>query len=602
MMEEAAGLFLRSERALSKNFQLQAIDNAIPLALAMATVTPQRLQLANSSHEPSLLAKMLLLAAFALLALCLLFPALRPVHAEGFSASIVSLGHHIATATLGDFAPAQPFNTEYFGLSKIGAVLGVAALSKIGFAGDSGMTLMMWIGLALTLWASAVLMRRWTQASWMAVGGVLLFMPGVLESAYFFNDNIPGTGILLLGLVVLGERSSFSRQVAAGILIGIAGSVRTDLVLFSVAVPLMLLEQGSLRQALVGTIVAGIAALLTIFAIFGIVGATPLQAVQAGKIAIELWARQPTPMRDLAIFSFFLGLPLLALLIVGILDLAKQKRWLHFTLLFGIPALIDLLFLGRMWEVRQFLPQAPFLGALALYGWLEIAPQLKARSPILLGTSAALILLAWFIPIGSPRYSDGPRLLTGRLVGLTDWLRWQKLVHDDFRLIDNLIDRVSSGERLVVLADGWNEERYLHLELQKKGFARQPMPICDKVGLRWSKGGATVVAINLEQSFLNPAYAYHAERIKSLAVPCWQETSTNQAVLVSRWSALVSALGFSPKPYDPRLETIPFSAIDVTLDDVEKINRFLDQQPYRKTHEEMLVGIQQTESRVGWIR
>lgn len=567
--------------------------------MANQLVTPQHPQATDGIGQTT---KVFLLAGFMLLALCLLWPALYPVHVEGFSASIVSLGHHVATGTLGDFAPAQPFNTEFFGLTKLGAVLGVAILSKIGFAGDSGMTLMMWAGLALTLWASGMLMRRWTQASWLAVGFVLLFMPGVVESAYFFNDNIPGTAVLLLGLVALGERSSIPRQMIAGILIGIAGSIRTDLIVFSVAVPLLLLEQGSLRQAIIGTIVAGVAALLTIFAIFMIVGATPFQAIQAGRIAIELWGRQPIPMRDLQNFLFFLGLPLFVLLIAGIFNLVEKKHWLNLALLVGVPLLFNLLFFGRMWEIRQFLPQAPFLGGLALYGWQVMAPQLKARNPVVLGASVILVLLAWLVPISSPQNADGPRMFTGRLIGLADWRNWQRLVNDDFKLIDDLISQVSAGERLVILAEGWNEERYLHLELQKKGFVRQPMPLCDKVGLRWSKDGAAIIAINLPQAFLALPYAYDAERINWLAVPCWREAAPSRAVLIARWPELMRALGSTPKPYDSRLAALPFSAVDVTLDDVKKINRFLDQQPDRKTLEEVQRAVQQTASRVDWIR
>ena len=64
----------------------------------------------------------------------LLWPLLTPVHVEGFTASVASLAIHLDRDLITNFDTLQPLSNEYFGLSKLGWVLGIAWLMKAGLA------------------------------------------------------------------------------------------------------------------------------------------------------------------------------------------------------------------------------------------------------------------------------------------------------------------------------------------------------------------------------------------------------------------------------------------------------------------------------------
>ena len=76
----------------------------------------------------------------AILTSWLLFPLLTPVHVEGFTASVASLALHLDRDLITNFDVLQPLNTEYFGLSKLGWVLGTAGLIKLGLGSEWAMT------------------------------------------------------------------------------------------------------------------------------------------------------------------------------------------------------------------------------------------------------------------------------------------------------------------------------------------------------------------------------------------------------------------------------------------------------------------------------
>src|SRR4051812_37985514 len=120
----------------------------------------------------------------------LLLPLLTPVHVEGFTASVASLALHLDRDLVTNFDTLQPLNTEYFGLSKLGWVLSIAGLMKPGLVSGAAMTVLNWAGFAALCAASVFVVRRWTRAPIPLIAAGLLLLPGISESAFFFNDNI----------------------------------------------------------------------------------------------------------------------------------------------------------------------------------------------------------------------------------------------------------------------------------------------------------------------------------------------------------------------------------------------------------------------------
>ncbi len=513
---------------------------------------PSRVELFGSDKTRDALLWLLLLAA----AVIFLWPALRPVHVEGFSASIVALGLHMAQGTVRDFMPSAPFNTDYFGLTKLGAVDGVAALSPL-FGGDGAMRVEMWTGAALCLGASAWLIRRWAGASWLMAGAVLLLFPGVAESFFFFNDNVPAAGLMLLALALWTWRPTLPIAALAGALIGYAVAIRTDTALLAAtAMPLVALETRRLWPATLLLAVAGLVAISVLVALFALVHATPLEALHAGVIAVKLWDHPHDFFRHSLIVICFLGAPALLLLITGAAGFAQERCWLRLALTAGVPLFVNLVLMGKIWEVRQLLVLTPFLGALAAKGIQRSIASLQGHRP-LAPLIVAGVTLAWlFSPAAGILASDGPRTLSGRVAGLLLWNEWQQSVRDDFHRIDDAIALAPPSGVLAVVTDGWNDDRYLHLELVKQGFRRSPSPpTCSAIGEAMTADGRTVVELSIRQTFLQTFPALESQRLERYVMPCLAAIHPARTILLANSVRLDKFYGKADRErgLDPRL-------------------------------------------------
>jgi hypothetical protein len=513
---------------------------------------PSRLELLGSAKARAALLWLLLLAA----AVFFLWPALRPVHVEGFSASIVALGLHMSQGAVRDFMPFAPFNADYFGLTKLGAVDGVAALSPF-VGGEGAMRVEMWAGAALCLGASAWLIRRWTDASWLIIGAVLLFFPGVAESFFFFNDNVPAAGLMLLALALWAWRPSLPIAVLAGALIGYAVAIRTDTVLVAAtAMPLVALETRGLWRATLMTAVAGVVAIVVLVALFALAHATPIDALRAGVIAVKLWDRPSDFVRHALIVIYFLGAPALLLLFIGTVGFVQERHWLRLALAAGVPLFVNLVLMGKMWEVRQLLVLSPFLGALAAKGIGFLIASLRDHRPVA-PLFVAGITIAWlFSPAAGIVASDGPRALSGRVAGLLLWNEWQQSVRSDFQHIDDAVALAPPNGVLAVLTDGWNDDRYLHLELVKQGFRRSPSPQpCSAIGEAMTANGRTVVELSIRQTFLPTFPALDGQRFEHYAMPCLAAIHPARTILLADSERLDEIYGKADRErgLDPRL-------------------------------------------------
>ena len=506
-------------------------------------------------------------ASLVLLAVWLAWPALDPVHVEGFSASVVSLGLHVAQGTVAGFMPSAPFNADYFGLTKLGAVLGVAGLSP-ALGGDGAMRAIMVASLVLLLGACADLIRRWSEAPWIVVALVLLLVPGVTENAFFFNDNVPAAALLVLGLAILDRAKSWPLALVAGLLIGAAVTVRTDVVLVAVAAtPLITLERQGLRRAALSTIVAGMAAVVMLFAVFASIHANPLDAVHAGARANKLWDRPSSPLRAVFQLLCFCGGPGLALMLLGLSDLTKRRAWRTLALLVAAPLFFCAVLLGSLWESRQFLALAPFLGALAARGARAAIADVRGGRPVLAACLAVFTLAVFLAPPGHPMISDGPRLLIGRLWGVGLWTDWQAGVRRDVAVVEGVIASLPAGRPVAVLTDGWDDDRYLHLQLVERGFRRTALPFpCGPIGEGMRRGDRTLVQLTLLQSFVPYWPVLQSQRLEQGAVPCLTAVRPAEVILLGRKARIDALLHPHPgqRPLGPDLgatRTSPIVAV-----------------------------------------
>ena len=333
----------------------------------------------------------------------------------------------------------------------------------------------MWVGAALCLGASASLIRRWTAAPWPAIAAVLLLIPGVAESFFFYNDNVPAAGLMLLALALWAWRPTVLTAVIAGVLIGYSVAIRTDTVLVAAtAMPLGALETRRFREAVLATAVAGLVALVVLFGLFAFAHATPIDALRVGAIAVKLWGRPWDFVRHLVLAFYFLGAPAILLLAVGAAGFIQERRWLRLALILGVPLVMNLVLIGKVWEARQLLVLTPFFGALATRGLeLSLASFREGRrlAPLVI---AAITLASLASPAKGIIGSDGPHEVSGRLAGLFLWNEWQQSVRDDFGRIDAAIALAPPNGSLAVLTDGWNDDRFLHEDSSAKGSAARP--------------------------------------------------------------------------------------------------------------------------------
>jgi hypothetical protein len=464
----------------------------------------------------------------------LLHPALTPVHVEGFSASIVAIGLHLAHGTVGDFLPFEGFGTDYFGLTKFGAVAWVALLSPV-LGGNGAMRLLMLVGLLLTWASTAYLIRTWTGARWWIIAIVLLLMPGLAEAAFFFNDNLPAAGLLLAGFCILVRwPTAWPAAVVAGLSIGCAITVRFDLVLVAVsAVPLILWPRGG-RTLVMMTGVAGASAVVVVYAVLAASGATPFDVLRVGSYAVALWDRPLDIARHAREFFFFIGLPNAVLMVPGIRQLVRQRSWHRLALFCGVPLLFNLVLLGTLWQARQFLALAPFLGALAAHAaesTIASARTSRPGEPLLF---AALVLVVLAGPVAGLKMSDGPHAFVGRLAGVTLWKDWQANVQRDFARIDAIIDGATAQGPLIVLTDGWDVDRYLHLQLVERGFRRAVLPApCPMLGEAFTLGDRTIVQLSLRTTFVPYWSSLQAVRLQQGAIPCVSSFDAPELLLLT---------------------------------------------------------------------
>lgn len=511
----------------------------------------------------------------ALAAAWLALPVLTPAHVEGFSASIVSLGLHLAHG--GDVAAYDrlfPVNLEFFGLSRMGNWLAVALLARIpGVDGELAMRLTLWIGLVLLTGSSLALVRRWTGASLAVGAAALLLLPGFLENAFFYADNVLSAGLATSALLLVERARARTGAVAlvglaiGGVLLGVAVLARTDAILVGAAAPLLLLPgrpslasdapatvavgaRAPWRDALVRLAVFGAAGAATVCGVLALFDATILDVLGISAYMVRIWGRGLALKRHVLSLVLFVGIPAAVLVPLALGRLARARDAWRLALLVGVPLVYNVVALGKVLESRQLLPITPFLAALTVLGWQALAPAPGAPGarrwarPAFVG----LVLAVWLAPPLDRRMDDGPRALTGRLYSPPRWRAWQRAInrnHDDLEAFAATL--AAPARRTAVLTDFWDGDRYFHLALQEVGFRPVAMPTgapaCARAGEAFARGDAVVLHLRLHVPHAITFPGLTPQRLERVARPCLAESGVAELYVLGAEDWLTRQLG-----------------------------------------------------------
>jgi hypothetical protein len=456
----------------------------------------------------------------------LLHPILTPVHVEGFSASIVSLALHLNAGHLADFDRLHPANLEYFTLSRVGSVAFVSFLTgELGLDGDAALRITTWLGFVALAWSSFVLTRRWTQAPNIVVAISLLLLPGLTESAFFFNDTIFAAALGVSALAVVSSSPSPAAAAVGGILLGAAIAARLDAVLLAPAVVLVGHRQHGMGKAFWSrALIFALGVLGPVLAIPAVLDATIFDVYATTRYAIGLWGDGFRPAQHARELSFYVGIPAALLAALGGLALVRRREHLLLALLVGVPLLFNLVALGKVWQSRQLLPLTPFLAALAIIGWRHVLAEARTGDgKALMWIVAGVCCFAWLTPTLVVRASDGPRAPYGRLWTPVMWTRWQGAVKSNQAEIRTLVRQLPTRSTAII-TDSWDADRYLHLALQQTGFQQtDPLgapTVCEKTVESFRMGDQRVLHVRLHQPFLENWRQLAASRLETWAVPC----------------------------------------------------------------------------------
>lgn len=480
----------------------------------------------------------------------LLHPALTPAHVEGFSASIVSLALHLNAGDINGYDPLYPANLEFFALSRLGTVTVVSFFAgALGLPGEWAMRATMWASFAGLAAASFVLVRRWTGCSAPVAVAALLLIPGVAESAFFYNDNVLSVALAAGALAVVASTPGLAATALAGFLFGAGVVARADAVLLAPAVALMVYEQDRLGRRFVRRGLAFAAgALVPVVALPAAFDATIVDVLRISSYAVTLWDRTLDRRQHAVEFAIFVGIPAGLLALAGLYRLVRCRDAFRLLLLAGVPLVFNVVVLGKLWQSRQVLPLTPFLAALTVLGWQQLAPKAhRWPSPLARYAFAVATAVVLFAPLVRQGFSDGPRFWLGRFWSPPRWTHWQLAVNTNVDEIERFATALRTPRPAAVVTDSWNGDRYLHLALQESGFAPVAAgrldPACAKVAELFRRGSQEVLHIRLHEPFLQSWPARTSRRLEERGTPCLRAARPTSTFLLAPLSRLDRLLG-----------------------------------------------------------
>lgn len=517
-----------------------------------------------------------------LLGIYLLYPALTPVHIEGFTASIVSIAMHLRDGDISAYDRLHGANLEFFVLSRLGTNVFVEFLLRaFSLSAEHALRLMMWIGGVMLAIGSFPLVRRWADSRTGAALVVtsLLLLPGISDSTFFYNDNVISAGLAVVALAVAAASPKLLQWGIAGALFGLGVTARFDVVLLAVAFPLIAFEQNRSVQALVrrGLVFAVVAAIV-ILGIDAAYGTNPLEVLSASRYAVFLWHRDLALNIHLKQILYFVSLPGAMLIVLGIWQLLSRRQYLLLALLAGVPLFFNLVLIGKVWQARQLLPFTPFLAALAVRGIQYVFRDLKGTVATFARIAiVSVTLLIVLFPHKPDHLDDGPRALLGRIWQPAAWRQWQRRVSGNLNDLRKFYASLGapSPHPTAVLTDEWNADRYTHMALQEDGYTVVPIapvyPACASIAELFQRGDRRILHVRMHEPFLEYPEMFQAERLNSYVAPCLADVQPSAVYLTALLSRLqwTSGTRSPPEPWLAReraKKTEPGTFYDVLYD------------------------------------
>jgi len=451
----------------------------------------------------------------------LLLPALGAVHVEGLSAQIQSLSGALNGGGIASHDPYLPLVTEFIFLTSPGVVDLLTLLhGTLGVSGDTSFRILTIGSLAALLAASVMFARSRGSVGKAAALAALILTPGVIDSGFFFNDNVVSAAFAALAMASLTPLAPVWRYLLAGALAGMAVLCRLDGIF---ALPLLLgvamiglparLQAGRMLALVAGFI-------LTMLASTAVNGTTLLDSLLIGRYFS--YARQIGFDLRASLFSlvYFFGPITPLLLAIGIARRNQAgiivRNWLDSAFFVVYPLLLCAFAVKTGREVRYLYPLlAPVIALHAGRGieWLleQVRKPAGQRRTLAVILVLGVFAVTFFTPPAVIALADGPRALVGRLWSPVLWWRWQGGINESMARLATLTEQLDREPAPLVLTSAWNDEFYVHLRLTERGYisttAAETFPGCDGFSV-YTRGAHRILHLRLHNEFYLVPYPH----------------------------------------------------------------------------------------------
>ncbi|MDR3688242.1 MAG: glycosyltransferase family 39 protein [Fimbriimonas sp.] len=426
-----------------------------------------------------------ILGPFVIFSAWTLWPALTPVHIEGFSAELQSMAimvnrHGFHGLAMAD--QAYPISPEFLFLTRSGLVLLLQVFLKVfGEGGDVAFRLLTMASMATFVVSTFCVARRWSQDSSRLLFVALLLTPGLVEIGFYFSDNLPSAALALLGLAIVPRVGVAPLKgglvwMAVGALFAAAILTRSDAVLIAPAlIACLFLDkpkpvEWALRTAggAVGFgVLFGLACALTPFHLSE---AIPIIKLFGRMQAIGLGADQ---LRDVRVAFFGILTPILILIGIMINWRRSDYRWILGLIV--LPGLFYIAVLPRAYEPRYYLllgAPAILIHSAAGLKWLMDhwnRDRKEVASTIVRPLSISLALFVAFGPVDI-NFLDGPRTAYGRFWTTFIWRDWQSGVNNGLDKLSAVAASVQPGETVLAISSHYNADDYFRVRMLVDGY------------------------------------------------------------------------------------------------------------------------------------
>ncbi|AMO24435.1 hypothetical protein GCM10027034_12990 [Ramlibacter solisilvae] len=469
----------------------------------------------NSAHAPALKAPYVSTSTIVLatLGLYLIAPAFTAVHPEGFSAQIQSIALAMGSFGIERHDSYQPALTEFIFYTRQGVSGLLHAIDRFfGVGGDAGFRILNIASLLIVLASSVRFARDRGRADMRLALACLLLTPGIVETAFFFNDNIVSAAFACLAMAVAGPRTSVLRYGASGTLFGMAILCRLDAVFALPFIAGLAFHDSPSIPHLARRAVAFSAGLLLLLgAFFLLTGASMFDAIRIAQEFSQLSKRWMASIYVMPAIYFFGILTPLHMIIGAIPDLRDlirgQRFWYPLTLV-AYPVLLTIYAMNTGHQIRYMFPLlAPVICLHAERGLRWMLDHRKANTgiaPRVRWVWIALLLYALMFPPTAVILRDGPQAMTGRLyMPIVAW-RWQDATKQSMQRVDALVSQLVVSERPLVISAHYNDDFYLKLRLMEAGYVDTPVarryPACGGFTI-YTRGTHEILHIRLNNNW-----------------------------------------------------------------------------------------------------